>query len=71
MAEVEFREWTRGGSLRQPSYKGLREDKAPEEVVREDQRSGGAGRRAPAGGATPGAWAPVSASRSSIGSVAC
>jgi bifunctional non-homologous end joining protein LigD len=40
VAEIEFREWTRGGSLRQPSYKGLREDKAPEEVVREDQRGG-------------------------------
>jgi bifunctional non-homologous end joining protein LigD len=38
VAEIEFREWTRSGSLRQPSYKGLREDKAPEEVVREDER---------------------------------
>jgi bifunctional non-homologous end joining protein LigD len=37
VAEIEFREWTRSGSLRQPSYKGLREDKAPEEVVREDE----------------------------------
>jgi bifunctional non-homologous end joining protein LigD len=36
VAEVEFREWTSGGSLRAPAYKGLREDKAPEEVVRED-----------------------------------
>jgi bifunctional non-homologous end joining protein LigD len=36
VAEVEFREWTRGGNLRQPSYKGLREDKAAEEVVREE-----------------------------------
>jgi len=37
VAEVEFREWTRSGILRQPSYKGLREDKAPSEVVREDR----------------------------------
>ena len=36
VAEVEFREWTAAGSLRQPSYKGLREDKAAQEVVRED-----------------------------------
>jgi bifunctional non-homologous end joining protein LigD len=36
VAEVEFSEWTRTGSLRQPSYKGLREDKRAEEVMRED-----------------------------------
>jgi bifunctional non-homologous end joining protein LigD len=36
VAEVEFTEWTRTGSVRHPSYKGLREDKPPEEVVRED-----------------------------------
>jgi bifunctional non-homologous end joining protein LigD len=35
IAEIEFSEWTRSGSLRQPSYKGLREDKSPAEVVRE------------------------------------
>jgi bifunctional non-homologous end joining protein LigD len=39
VAEVEFREWTPGGSLRAPSYKGLREDKAPAEVVREEVAS--------------------------------
>ena len=36
VAEVEFSEWTAAGSLRHPSYKGLREDKPAEQVVRED-----------------------------------
>jgi bifunctional non-homologous end joining protein LigD len=36
VAEVEFSEWTPAGSLRHPSYKGLREDKDAKEVVRED-----------------------------------
>jgi bifunctional non-homologous end joining protein LigD len=36
VAEIEFTEWTKRGSLRHPSYKGLREDKAATEVVRED-----------------------------------
>jgi bifunctional non-homologous end joining protein LigD len=35
VAEVEFTEWTRDGMLRHPSYKGLRDDKDPTEVVRE------------------------------------
>jgi bifunctional non-homologous end joining protein LigD len=36
VVEVEFSEWTARGSLRHPSYKGLREDTAAGEVVRED-----------------------------------
>ncbi|MDP9344143.1 MAG: DNA ligase D [Actinomycetota bacterium] len=36
VAEVEFREWTRGGQLRAPSYKGLRDDKPADLVVAED-----------------------------------
>jgi bifunctional non-homologous end joining protein LigD len=36
VAEIEFREWTREGIMRAPSFKGLREDKAAAEVVRED-----------------------------------
>src|SRR6185436_15431186 len=35
VAEVEFSEWTHDGRVRQPSYKGLREDKSPAEVRRE------------------------------------
>ncbi len=36
VAEIEFSAWTSAGSLRHPSYKGLREDKEASEVVRED-----------------------------------
>ena len=35
VAEVEFTEWTADGSIRHPSFQGLREDKKPGEVVRE------------------------------------
>jgi bifunctional non-homologous end joining protein LigD len=35
VAQVEFTEWTHDGRLRAPVYKGLREDKEPEEVVME------------------------------------
>jgi len=35
VAEVEFSEWTAGGTMRHPSFKGLRGDKAPGAVVRE------------------------------------
>jgi bifunctional non-homologous end joining protein LigD len=35
VAEVEFSEWTSQGMLRHPSYRGLRTDKRPREVVRE------------------------------------
>jgi bifunctional non-homologous end joining protein LigD len=36
VCEVEFAEWTHDGRLRAPSYQGLREDKAPEDVRREE-----------------------------------
>jgi bifunctional non-homologous end joining protein LigD len=35
VVEVAFTEWTGGGILRHPSYKGQREDKDPREVTRE------------------------------------
>lgn len=35
IAEVQFMEWTSDGSIRHPSFQGLREDKGPKEVVRE------------------------------------
>ncbi len=36
VVEVEFTEWTRDGSLRHPSFQGVREDREPEEVVMEE-----------------------------------
>jgi bifunctional non-homologous end joining protein LigD len=35
VVEVTFREWTRDGVVRQPSFQGIRDDKAPGDVVRE------------------------------------
>ena len=36
VAEFEFSEWTNAGTLRHPSYKGLRDDKPASDVVREE-----------------------------------
>ena len=36
VAQIGFSEWTRDGKLRHPRYLGLREDKAPQDVVREE-----------------------------------
>jgi bifunctional non-homologous end joining protein LigD len=36
ICEISFRELTRDGAIRHPSFKGLREDKNPKEVVREN-----------------------------------
>ncbi|WP_424359211.1 non-homologous end-joining DNA ligase [Methanocella sp. MCL-LM] len=37
VAQIGFGEWTRYNKLRQPMFMGLRDDKEPEKVVREDQ----------------------------------
>ena len=36
VGEVAFTEWTDEGIIRHPSFQGLREDKKPKEVIRED-----------------------------------
>jgi bifunctional non-homologous end joining protein LigD len=38
---VEYRDWTTDGLIRQSTYKGLREDKAPEEITRETAGTAG------------------------------
>jgi bifunctional non-homologous end joining protein LigD len=35
VAEVKFTEWTSAGEMRHPAYLGLREDKRPQDVIRE------------------------------------
>jgi bifunctional non-homologous end joining protein LigD len=37
VGEFEFTEWTPHNTLRHPSFKGLRNDKYPEDIVKEDQ----------------------------------
>jgi bifunctional non-homologous end joining protein LigD len=37
VGEAEFTEWTPSGRLRHPTWRGLRPDKSPADVVREDQ----------------------------------
>jgi bifunctional non-homologous end joining protein LigD len=44
VADVEYRGWSADGMLRQASFKGLREDKAPEEVRLEKPRSASSAR---------------------------
>jgi len=39
VCEVVFTEWTRDGRLRHPRFKGLRRDKDPKQVVREQPRN--------------------------------
>ena len=38
VAQIEFTEWTPDGHLRHSKFVGLREDKEPREVVREDSK---------------------------------
>ena len=41
VARVELREWTRSGTMRAPSFKGLRDDMDPQECVREEGQDQG------------------------------
>ncbi|HEU4617936.1 MAG TPA: DNA ligase D [Gammaproteobacteria bacterium] len=45
VADVEYSEWTRDGALRHPVFRGLREDRSPEEIV--DRGDGGLGNALP------------------------
>jgi bifunctional non-homologous end joining protein LigD len=38
VGQIAFSEWTRAGQLRHPRFQGLREDKSPRDVVREQAR---------------------------------
>jgi bifunctional non-homologous end joining protein LigD len=49
VVQVRFNEWTRNGTLRQPVFVGVREDKDPKQVVREGAAGGEGGRAAAKG----------------------
>jgi bifunctional non-homologous end joining protein LigD len=53
VAEVAFTEWTVDGKIRHPSFQGIREDKRPEEVVREAPTSTATDGAPPAARGTP------------------
>ncbi len=53
VAEVDFRAWTADNVLRHASFVGLREDKAPREVVRETPAAEAAAPKAPKGPKAP------------------
>jgi bifunctional non-homologous end joining protein LigD len=38
VAEVAFAEWTQEGLLRHPSFQGLREDKSPKTIIKEEPK---------------------------------
>jgi bifunctional non-homologous end joining protein LigD len=59
VGEVEFTEWTEDGQLRHPSFQGLREDKVPTAVIREEEVN-----VTPSNGATTSRSAAANASRS-------
>ena len=46
VAEIRFTEWTADNKLRHPVYLGLRDDKTPKDVIREERRAEG-GQRYP------------------------
>ena len=61
VAEVAFTEWTGDERLRHPSFLGLREDKAPEDVVREKPISGQRAARSERGKKPPARRSPPAA----------
>ena len=65
VVEVEFKDWTRDGLLRQPAFIGLREDKDPREIKREapaaaDSKTDRRGAAAPETGTAPRGGAKAS-----------
>src|SRR5262249_16287684 len=60
VAQIKFTEWTADGKLRHPVYLGLRDDKKPTDVRREEQlRVAGSGNPEPKEPKEPGTRNPV------------
>jgi bifunctional non-homologous end joining protein LigD len=70
VGQVEFTEWTDDGRLRHPSFKGLREDKRAEEVMRERPKSTEVVEKASRKTRSPRAGAKASAAKASAAKAA-
>jgi bifunctional non-homologous end joining protein LigD len=71
VAQIKFTEWTADGKLRHPVYLGLRDDKKPEEVIREPVSRVHAGSTArPAADGTAHLKAGTTSDRKTVGSKA-
>jgi bifunctional non-homologous end joining protein LigD len=64
VGEVSFTEWTRDGTLRHPSFQGLREDKPARDITRERPADDAADARAPGDAQEPTPAAARSAPKS-------
>jgi bifunctional non-homologous end joining protein LigD len=64
VGEVSFTEWTRDGTLRHPSFQGLREDKPARDITREKPTDDAADARAPGDAQEPTPAAARSALKS-------
>ncbi len=63
VADVEYSEWTREGSLRHPVFRGLREDRHPSEIVLAGDAAGGRGLERDMKQVAPGGKTPTQSAR--------
>jgi len=70
VAEVTFAEWTQDGTLRHPSFQGLREDKRARDVVREESPASPNPVNSRSPGTSPRKTSPVNSGKSDKDTIA-